>query len=59
MRRFKSNPAHHWQKFFLKSDINFTRQFLYQSEFKPISKRQFETSEAMRILNIRHAISKE
>jgi hypothetical protein len=46
------------QKFFLKSDINFMRQFFYQTEFEPISKRQFETLEAMRILNIRHVISK-
>jgi hypothetical protein len=46
------------QKFFLKSDINFTRQLFYQTKFWPISKRQFEFSEAMRILNIRHVISK-
>jgi hypothetical protein len=46
------------QNFFLISDINFIRQFFYQTEFKPISKRQFETSEVMRILNIRHVISK-
>jgi hypothetical protein len=39
------------QKFFLKSHINFIRQCFYQSKFKPISKRQFETSEA-RILNV-------
>jgi hypothetical protein len=36
----------------LKSDINFISQFFYQTEFEPISKRQFETSEVMRILNI-------
>jgi hypothetical protein len=47
------------QKFFLKSDINFIRQLLYQTEFKTISNRQFETSEAMCILKIRHVISKE
>jgi hypothetical protein len=46
------------QKFFLKSDINFIRQFFYQTVFQPISKRQFETSEAMRILNIRHVVLK-
>jgi hypothetical protein len=46
------------QKLFMKSDINFIRQFSYQTEFLPISKRQFETSELMRILNIRHVISK-
>jgi hypothetical protein len=53
------------QKFFLKSNINFIRQFFYEIEFKPISKRQFETLEAMRILNniqktyiIRYVISK-
>jgi hypothetical protein len=40
------------QNFFLKSKMN------YQSEFYPICKRQFETSEAMRILNIRHVILK-
>jgi hypothetical protein len=45
------------QNFFLKSDINFIRQFFFQTDFKPIRKRQFESSEAMRILN-RHAISK-
>jgi hypothetical protein len=45
------------QNFFLKSDINFISQFFYQTEFKPISKRQFETSEAMRILSIRFVIS--
>jgi hypothetical protein len=44
------------QKFFLKSDINFIRQFFYQSEFKPSRKRQFETSEVIRILKIRHVI---
>jgi hypothetical protein len=56
-----SNQAQHiiGQKFSLKSDINFIRQFCYQTEFKPISKRQFvETSEVMRILNIRHVTSK-
>jgi hypothetical protein len=31
------------QNFFLKSDINFIRQFFYQTEFKPICKRQSET----------------
>jgi hypothetical protein len=46
------------QKIFLKSDINFIRQFFYQSEFKPTSKRQFESSEAMCTLNIRHVISR-
>jgi hypothetical protein len=39
------------QIFFFRSDINFIRQFFYQTEFKPISKHQFETSEMMRILN--------
>jgi hypothetical protein len=28
-----------------------SRHFFYQTLFKPISKRQFKTSEAMRILN--------
>jgi hypothetical protein len=42
----------------MKSDINFISQFFYQTELKPISKRQFETSEVMRILNIRHVILK-
>jgi hypothetical protein len=46
------------QNFFSKSDSNFIRQFFYQTEFKPISKRQFETSEVMRILNISQVISK-
>jgi hypothetical protein len=46
------------QNFFLKTDINFIRQFLYQTEFKPISNRQFETSKVIHILNIRHVISK-
>jgi hypothetical protein len=55
-----SNQAQHiiGQKYFLESDINFIRQFFFLTEFKPISKRQFETSEVMRILNIRHVISK-
>jgi hypothetical protein len=44
------------RKFFLKSDIKY--QFFYQTESLPISKRQFETSEVMRILDIRHIISK-
>jgi hypothetical protein len=48
------------QKFFLKTNINFILlQLLYQTEFQPISKHQFETSEAMRILNIRHVVSKQ
>jgi hypothetical protein len=34
------------------------RHFIYLSEFKPISKRQFEISVVMRILNIRHVISR-
>jgi hypothetical protein len=38
------------QKFFLKLDINFICQFFYETEFKQISKRQFETSEAMCII---------
>jgi hypothetical protein len=46
------------QNFFLKSDINFIRQFFDQIKFKPISKHQFETTKAMRILNIRHIVSK-
>jgi hypothetical protein len=37
------------QDFFLKSDIYFIRQLFYQSEYKPTGKRQFETSEVMRI----------
>jgi hypothetical protein len=36
----------------------FIRHFFYQTELKKITKRQFETSEVMRILNIRHIISK-
>jgi hypothetical protein len=47
------------QKFFFISDINFIPQFVYKTEFKPINNRQFETSEAMRILNIRNVISKK
>jgi hypothetical protein len=35
--------------FFLKSVINFILEFFSQTEFKPISKRQFETSELMHI----------
>jgi hypothetical protein len=50
--------AHLWSEFFLEIRINFIRQFFYHTEFKPISKRQFETSKAMRILNKRHVISK-
>jgi hypothetical protein len=46
------------QNFFLKSDINFLRQLSYQTELQPMSKRQFGILEAMRILNIRHVISK-
>jgi hypothetical protein len=55
-----SNQVQHIiaQNFFLKSDINFISQFFFQTEFKPISKRQFGTSEVMCILNIRHVISK-
>jgi hypothetical protein len=55
-RGFKSSLSHHWSDFFFKSDINFIRQFFYQTNFYPFSKRQFETSEAMRILNIRHVM---
>jgi hypothetical protein len=49
----KALEAHQAQRIigqicFLKSDINFIRQFFYQTEFKPISKRQFETPEVMR-----------
>jgi hypothetical protein len=40
------------QIFFLKSDINFMCQFFSQTEFYPINKCQFETSEAMGISNI-------
>jgi hypothetical protein len=47
------------QNFFLKSDIYFVGQFFYQTKFQSISIRQFETWEAMRILNIRHVISKQ
>jgi hypothetical protein len=32
-------------------------EVFYQTEFKPIIKRQFETSEVMRIFNIRHVTS--
>jgi hypothetical protein len=55
-----SNQVHRIisKKFFLKSDINFIRNFFYQTEFKLISKRQLETSEAMRILNKHNIISK-
>jgi hypothetical protein len=50
LERFKSSLERIiGQNFFLKSDINFIRQFFYQTKFYPISKRQFETSEAMRI----------
>jgi shikimate kinase len=53
-----SNEVQHiiGQNFFLKSDINFIHQLFYQTEFKPISQRQFETSEVKRILNRRHVI---
>jgi hypothetical protein len=37
------------QNFFLKSGINFIIQLFYQTEFKPISKRQVETSAAMHV----------
>jgi hypothetical protein len=61
-RGFKSCLAHHWSDLFLETvsetdfllDVNFIRQFFYQTEFEPTSKRQFETSEAMSILKIRH-----
>jgi hypothetical protein len=46
------------QKFILQSNVNFIRQFFYNSKFKPISKRQFVTSEVIRIFNIRHVISR-
>jgi hypothetical protein len=46
------------QKFFLKSDINVISQFFCKTKFKPISKRLFEFSEEMRILNIRHVITR-
>jgi hypothetical protein len=45
------------QIFLLKSDMNFIRQFFYQTEFKPIRKRKFETSKTKGVLNIRHVIS--
>jgi hypothetical protein len=35
------------------------RHFFYQSKFKPISKRQFVTSEGIRNLNMRYVISKK
>jgi hypothetical protein len=57
-RSLKLGTAHHWSEFFFKSDINFISQFFYQSEFKPINKRQFEPSEVMHIMNIRHVISR-
>jgi hypothetical protein len=41
-----------FKNFFLKSDMNFIRQFVNQNEFKPISKRQFVTSKVMRILYV-------
>jgi hypothetical protein len=44
--------------FFVQSGDSFIREFFYQSEFEPISKRQFVTSEVIRILNIRHVISR-
>jgi hypothetical protein len=37
------------QKFLLQSNVDFIHQFFYQSKFKPISKRQFVSSEVMRI----------
>jgi hypothetical protein len=55
-----SNQVQHTigQNFFLKSDTNYILQIYYQTEFKSTSRRQFETTEAMRILNIRHVVSK-
>jgi hypothetical protein len=35
------------QNFFLKSDINFIRQFCYQTDFLPISECKFESLEAI------------
>jgi hypothetical protein len=46
-------------KFFLQSNVDFIRQFFYQSKFKSISKRQFLTPKVIRILNIRHVISRQ
>jgi hypothetical protein len=43
---------------FLQSNVDFIRQFFYQSKFKPISKRQFVTSEVIRILIMRHVNSR-
>jgi hypothetical protein len=47
-----SNEVSAGQNFFLTWDINLLRQFFYETEFKLISKRHFETSDAMRILNV-------
>jgi hypothetical protein len=46
------------RKFKYVSYINFIGQFILLSNWIFDSKRQFETSEAMRILNILHVISK-
>jgi hypothetical protein len=42
----------------LKLNLKQYNRNIYQTEFKPISKHQFEISEAMRILSIRHVVSK-
>jgi hypothetical protein len=41
-RGSQSCLANHWSEFFLKSNINFIIHIFYQTEFKQISKRQFE-----------------
>jgi hypothetical protein len=40
-RGFKSSHVHHWSEIFLEIRHQFIRQFFYQTEFKPISKRQW------------------
>jgi hypothetical protein len=52
-RGFKSSLAYHWSEI----DLEIRHQF-HTSILLLISKRQYESSEAMRILNIRQVISK-
>jgi hypothetical protein len=47
---------HHWTEIFLEIRNHFHTS-IHLSEFE-LSKRQCETSEVMRILNIRHVISR-
>jgi hypothetical protein len=56
-RGLKLSTAHHWSEIILEIRHQFHTS-IHQSEFKSISKRQFETSEVMRILNIRRVISR-